>query len=110
MQIYKACSLQSAALSLRLKLQAERQKNYLATTNISMPAQLLVNIKMLTGLHANNNRLHGAALSVLPSIENAWLLIEDGIIAGFGPMDQLPTAKPGDVIDTVGRLVLPAWC
>lgn len=30
----------------------------------------------------------GKDMAVLPVIENGWLLIEDGIIAGYGPRRQ----------------------
>ena len=52
-------------------------------------------------------------LSVLPSIENAFLLIEDGIIADYGPMYELELKVPQlpkDIIDAHEQFVLPTWC
>lgn len=74
---------------------------------------LFTHIKSLLGTHAvnPNGPLRGAALSKLPAIENAWLLLEGDTIAGFGPMDTLPSDKrPDETIDASGRYVLPAWC
>jgi len=45
----------------------------------------------------------------LPVLENAFLLIRDGLIEDFGPMDRMPSLHPDREIDARGRLVLPAW-
>lgn len=48
---------------------------------------------------------------MLPSIHNAWLLMEDEDIAGFGSMSDLNTKNiPANRIDATGKIVLPAWC
>lgn len=55
----------------------------------------------------------GAAMKNLPVVENAWLAIEDDLIAAFGPMDDFPgiTDWTGlQVIDANEGLVLPCWC
>jgi imidazolonepropionase len=55
----------------------------------------------------------GKDLSNLPVIENAYLLIEDGIIAGYGNMYELELNVPNmpqHVVDLHGQFVLPAWC
>lgn len=74
---------------------------------------LITNIRLLINTREENNLLRGAALADLPSIENAFLLIEDGIIAGYGPMYELELKVPElpkHVVDASARLVLPAWC
>ena len=74
---------------------------------------LITNIQQLIGTRAENSLLRGAALSDLPSIENAFVLIEDGIIADYGAMYELELKIPNlpkDVIDADGRLLLPCWC
>jgi imidazolonepropionase len=45
-------------------------------------------------------------------LENAWLLVEDGIIAGFGSMEAISESlqRHPEVIDLEGGSVLPAWC
>lgn len=54
--------------------------------------------------------MRGKELADLPSIENAYLLIEDGVIASFGKMDTFKGGQPSNTIDATGKLVLPAWC
>lgn len=57
--------------------------------------------------------LRGKDLGILPVIENAYLLIEDEIIAGYGNMYELELNVPNmppHVVDLHGQFVLPAWC
>lgn len=73
---------------------------------------LLVDIRQLLNVRDDKAPLRGAALAQMPCIEDAWLLIEDGVIAGFGRMDELPANLKGhpDTVDAAQGLVLPAWC
>lgn len=74
---------------------------------------LIKNIKQLCQTETANeakNRVSGEAMTKLPSIENAWLLIENGTIHSFGPMAEMPEGQADETIDATGRLVLPAWC
>jgi len=74
---------------------------------------LLVNIKGLLQTETGNERkprIYGPQMAVLPQLEQAWLLIEDGRIHSFGKMDDLPEMQADKTIDAAGRLVLPAWC
>ncbi len=69
------------------------------------------NIKWLVNTRSENRLLKGKELAELPCIENAWLRIEDGVIADFGSMSELPPATDDEnYIDASGQLVLPAWC
>lgn len=52
----------------------------------------------------------GKEMKILPTIKNAYLLIEDGKIAGFGEMGNCPDESYDEVIDATGRMILPAWC
>lgn len=70
---------------------------------------LLTNIKSLVGVQNPASPLRGEAMMQLPALDHAWLLIEDGRIAGFGLMETVPTGIE-DIVDCSGRLVLPAWC
>jgi len=56
--------------------------------------------------------LRGKELANLPCIDNAYLLIEDGVIAEYGRMEnRRPGAsKPKSEIDAAGQLLLPCWC
>ena len=74
---------------------------------------LFINIKQLVGTREQTVLLRGAALAQLPSIENAFLLIEDRLIADYGHMHELAIKIPSlpvNVVDMAGQFVLPAWC
>ncbi|GAA4325506.1 imidazolonepropionase [Pontixanthobacter gangjinensis] len=72
---------------------------------------LLTNIKELLQVREPNIlKVSGAEMKELPSIKNAWLLIENDKIADFGPMDQLPELDADEKLDATGKIVLPTWC
>lgn len=77
-----------------------------------MATTLITNIASLVGTREKNELLRGKALSQLPAIPGAYLLIEDDHIAGFGGMKDLPdsTTAFNSTIDAGGQFVLPAWC
>ena len=54
--------------------------------------------------------LSGADMAYLPSISNAYLLVDDERIAGYGPMSALPADIEANVIDLTGKMILPSWC
>lgn len=75
-----------------------------------MKSVLIKNIKTLHGIRRDDEWLvSGADMKELPAIDNAWLLIEDGLIKAFCPAAQQPE-RADEVIDATGKLVLPAWC
>ena len=49
-------------------------------------------------------------MATLPSIEDAWLIVENELIHSFGKMSELPAMAADEYIDASGRFVLPAWC
>lgn len=57
-------------------------------------------------------KVSGSSMSKLPTIENAFILIKDGLIESFGRMDEInPDSYEGrDVIDASGRHVFPSFC
>jgi imidazolonepropionase len=74
---------------------------------------LIDNIKKLIQVEGleRKPRVNGKDMKLLPEIDNAWLLIEDGIIHSFGEMQHIPENIIADkVIDATGRMVLPSWC
>lgn len=76
-----------------------------------MNTLLIKNIKQLVS--ASNTppeKAVGQTMQEIPVIENAWLLIQDGLIRDFGPMNEIPPAGNGKIIDASDRFVLPAWC
>ncbi len=77
-----------------------------------MATCLIRDIKSLVGIQNPNKPLRGEELSRLPALENAYLLIEDGHIAGFGYMKDIPgdADKVDNTVDAHERFILPAWC
>ena len=77
-----------------------------------MPTQIITNIKQLAGVRKETQLLRGAELAKLPVIENAYLIIEDGIIAEYGSMQNIQHSifNIQHSIDASGLFVLPAWC
>src|SRR5689334_8266838 len=79
-----------------------------------MPPVIIENIKLLVNTRKKNNPdgyrgLRGKELAHLPCVENAYLIIKDGIIAEYGPMSALKN-KDADSIDASGQYILPCWC
>jgi imidazolonepropionase len=73
---------------------------------------IITNIKMLAGTRTESFVLRGKQLAELPFVSNAYLIIEDGLIADFGEMnDLLHHARSfTESHDATGQTVLPAWC
>jgi imidazolonepropionase len=72
---------------------------------------LITNItELLQVREAGITKVSGAEMAILPTIKNAFLLIENDLIADFGSMESLPSIKADNVIDATGKIVLPAWC
>jgi imidazolonepropionase len=54
--------------------------------------------------------LKGEAMATLPVLENAYLIIHNGLIEDYGSMDKLPAgASAITVIDATGRFVFPSF-
>ena len=72
---------------------------------------LIKNIKELLQLREPGIlKVAGKDMAILPAISNAYLLLENGLIASFGKMDECPEAGGAEVIDASGKTVLPTWC
>ena len=74
---------------------------------------LVSNIKTLAGITGEGVlRLQGAEMKHLGTINDAWLLVEDGKISAFGSISDMPSG--GFVVDAEvdaqGGTVLPSWC
>lgn len=71
---------------------------------------LIKNIKELLQVRENTiAKVSGAEMAVLPKIENAFLVIENNLIADFGSMNDCPATALDQVIDATGKTVLPTW-
>jgi len=77
---------------------------------------LITNIKSLVGIHPKDKLvLRGNEMTDLPVLENAWLLLENGLIKDFGSMDKIPVElqAPNYKLQTIsasGKFVFPSWC
>ncbi len=75
-----------------------------------MSSILIKNIKQLYGTHDTHlSRLKGSTMSILPHVDNAFLLFDDYCIQRFGEMKDCPD-RAHSIIDATNRFVLPAWC
>ncbi len=52
----------------------------------------------------------GAEMSILPVLENAWLLVENGVFHSFGKEGEQVPERADEVIDGTGRFAFPGWC
>jgi imidazolonepropionase len=73
---------------------------------------LITNIKQLVNIREGSKLLRGKELAKLPCIENAYLVIDKGIIAEYGEMKSLKPQPSNlkQVIDASGQFILPCWC
>jgi len=55
------------------------------------------------------NLVRGDEMAVIPSLKDAYLLIEDGKISDFGPMNAVPSVNC-EILNADGKMILPAWC
>lgn len=71
---------------------------------------LIKNIKTLVGILPQGVlRLCGSEMNTLSTLDNAYLMVEDGLIKEFGKMEQCPDYK-GETIDASGKMVFPSFC
>lgn len=73
---------------------------------------LITNIGNLFGVETPGTEKlvrKGAEMASLPSINNAWLFLEDDKIHSFGRMADMDFVHAEDVYDAQGRSILPAW-
>lgn len=74
---------------------------------------LVKNIRTLAGIeYAPKLRLQGKEMGIVNTIDDAWLLVEDGRFAAFGAVaDGMPALDDTvEVIDAEDGMVLPSWC
>ena len=75
-----------------------------------MASILIRNIRTLVGIRDSGvNMVKGNEMKTLPFIENAWLLMENGLIKSWGPNADSPE-RADEVIDASGSFVFPSWC
>jgi imidazolonepropionase len=75
-----------------------------------MASQIFTNISLLVNTRSENKLLRGKEFADLPCIKNAYIIIEDDHIAGYGEMNNFKyhETKPSRQPDNC--MVLPCWC
>ncbi|MEO6348269.1 MAG: imidazolonepropionase, partial [Aquaticitalea sp.] len=72
---------------------------------------VIINIKELLQVRKTNVMIvKGKDMKVLPTLKNAYVLIEHDTIVEYGSMDDYPGYESETTIDATGKTVLPAWC
>lgn len=67
-------------------------------------------ILQIEHIHEEKKIVKGLDMKTLPTLEHAFLLVEDGLIKDFGEMKNLPTDVAADqTIDCTGKMILPTW-
>jgi imidazolonepropionase len=78
-----------------------------------MSRLLIKNIKSLVQVRDEVVlKVSGAEMKELPCIENAWLAVDNGLIADYGSMDDFPGIedwKGLEIIDADGKIVMPCY-
>ena len=71
---------------------------------------LIKNIGKLVGVRDDEKLcLAGREMAELQTIDNAWMLVDDGRIEAFGKMNSMPSIE-GEVVDAEGGYVFPSFC
>jgi len=72
---------------------------------------LIINIKELLQIREIGvQKISGLDMAILPSLKNAFLIIENDLILDFGSMKDCPKKEHFNIIDASGQTVLPSWC
>ncbi len=75
-----------------------------------MSTKIFTDISLLANAREQSSLLRGDQLAYLPVIENAYLIIEDDIIAGYGEMENYKYNSDKLVRMKKGGIVMPCWC
>lgn len=74
-------------------------------------SKLIINIKELLQVREQQiSMVSGAEMKVLPTLKNAYLLIDHDTITDYGSMADLGDLVADETIDASGKIVLPTWC
>src|SRR5437764_230245 len=77
-----------------------------------MALQIFINIRYLINVRSKSILLRSKELKELPVIENAFLIIDNNLIDGFGLMKDFETIShdPQFIVNVKGQSILPCWC
>ena len=71
---------------------------------------LFINIQELLQIRDDSVRkVSGTAMQILPTLKNAFLLIEHETIVDFGLMEDCPYLNEVNTVDATGRILMPTW-
>lgn len=74
-------------------------------------SKLIINIKELIQIRDKElPYISAKEMNKLPSIKNAYLLIDNGLISEFGKMSEISNFKNIEIIDAKNKFVMPCWC
>ena len=74
-------------------------------------SKLIINIKELIQIRDKElPYISAKEMNKLPSIKNAYLLIDNGLISEFGKMSEISNFKNIEIIDAKNKFVIPCWC
>ncbi|WP_420387562.1 imidazolonepropionase [Roseivirga sp.] len=69
-----------------------------------------ININQLVQVREpEQNILRGAMMADVPTMENAWLTVEDGLIHNYGSMENFQPEEGTEIVDLKGRMVTPTF-
>ncbi len=72
---------------------------------------LIINIQELVQVREENVlKISGDLMKKLPTIKDAYLLIENDTIIDYGSMKNVDGITADKTIDATGKIVLPTWC
>ncbi|HZI68281.1 MAG TPA: imidazolonepropionase [Hanamia sp.] len=74
-----------------------------------MATKIFTNIHCLVNTRESSGFLRGSELSILPKIENAYIVVEGDTISDIGKMEDFRFAKEGNAVPR-NTFVLPCWC
>ena len=72
---------------------------------------LVKNIARIVGIESTGRlRCCGADMNRLDTLDDAWLLADNGRFAAFGRMDSLGDIAADEVVDAEGGMLFPSFC
>jgi len=72
---------------------------------------LFKNIKELIQVREESfSFVAGDEMKRLPTLKDAYLLVNDGKISDYGTMSNCPDVTVEEVVDATGQMLLPSWC
>src|SRR5450432_105636 len=75
-----------------------------------MASQIFTNISLIANTREDTTIIRGKELAHLPCVRNAYIVIEDDLIADYGVMANCKYALTESTMVTHDCIVLPCWC